>query len=181
MVRACCPVCSNVSTGALENEVVSKKEANELLDSGGGAILVSLVQQSEMTLKNFPRQRCAQHHGANTMAQWRHAMPSAASCLILSCLVLSPAGMTTWSDTSRTEPHCCVSHILDRSTDCVAVLCCVCVRCVCVHACGVCDFCRIYKRGFIAMEPSVRALRDEIDPELGEKTVFFPTFYTKHD
>jgi hypothetical protein len=37
--------------------VVSKKEANELLDSGGEAILVSLVQQSEMTLKNFPRQR----------------------------------------------------------------------------------------------------------------------------
>eukprot|EP01046_Picozoa_sp_COSAG06_P106309 COSAG06_NODE_52580_length_305_cov_0.456311_1_plen_77_part_10 len=38
-------VCSNLSAGALENEVVSKKEANELLDSGGEAILVSLVQQ----------------------------------------------------------------------------------------------------------------------------------------
>ena len=42
---------------ALDNEVVNKNEAVGLVDQGGEEVLVSLIQQSEMKLTEFPRQR----------------------------------------------------------------------------------------------------------------------------
>jgi hypothetical protein len=116
------------------NDVVNKKEANELLDSGGEAVLKSLVQQSEMTLRNFPRQRYVRNLMRSLSRRFLLPGLYATDGSVLPCPALHGADLTGNGAT-------------------LAVL------------------YRVYKRAFSAMEPSVRALRDEIDPELGAEHI----------